>query len=115
MTAKNDLLDPILDRMAADGLFHLVLVSGHRPHFQVDFSAQPVLDTEPMDFPTLEGILHEAAGDQAWAAYRQSVESGNSRTGVGFDLRHSDLRFRVHITGGQDRLTAVFRRINGLP
>lgn len=115
MTAKQKHLGPILDRMEADGLFQLILASGHQPYVYVDGSMQPVSRAELIDLPTLHEILHDVAGPEVWAVYRRSVESRDGRAGVSFALRHNELRIRVHVTGAQGRVCAVFRRIDGLP
>lgn len=98
MTAKQDLLDPILARMSADGASTLILVAGRTPKVLVAGSVRPVVPAAaPLDATTFEAIMQEVAGEEAWAEFIKASRANPNRS-LKHRLSHGDHEFLVTVS-----------------
>ena len=92
MTARQDFLEPLLDRMSADGASDLLLAAGHAPTLFVSDQARPAgPDAGPIDATTLETIMKEVAGEEAWSEFIKAARANPYRT-LKHRLSHGGLR-----------------------
>lgn len=114
MTAKQDLLDPVLARMSADGMSALVLVVGRIPDVLVGDSVRPVdPDAEPLGATTFEAIMQEVAGEEAWSEFIKAARANPNRS-LKHRLSHGDYEFLVTAadSGSSIGVCANFRLIS---
>ena len=110
MTARQDFLEPLLDRMSADGASDLLLAAGHAPTLFVPDQPRPAgPGGGPIDATTLETIMKEVAGEEAWSEFIKAARDNRYRT-LKHRLSHGGHEFLVTAADG-GILTARFRLI----
>ncbi|HEX9225151.1 MAG TPA: hypothetical protein VF885_00670 [Arthrobacter sp.] len=114
MTAKTNVLDPLLSRAILNGASDLLLVPGVTPRILVRGHVQPVAEAEPISNSTLDTILDEVFGTSRWTAFGIDAARG-IRLGLDARLTHEGETFRVSVKADENlRLVANFRLIASL-
>lgn len=114
MTAKEDILDPLLSRAIVNGASDLLLAPGVTPRIYVRGHVQPVVEAEPISNSVLDTILDEVFGSSRWAAFSIDAARG-IRLGLDARLTHEGETFRVSVRADEKfRLVANFRLVASL-
>lgn len=114
MTAKTDLLDPLLSRAILNGASDLVVVPGITPRIFAGGSLRPVTEAEPMSASMLDAILDEAFGSGRWTAFSIDAARG-LRSVMATRLTHEGATFVLTVQADENfRLFANFRNVTGL-
>lgn len=114
MTAKQELLDPLLSRAIVNGASDLLVAPGVAPRIFVRGHVQPVAEAAPIDNHNLDAILDEVFGSSRWAAFSIDAARG-ARSYLDTGLTHEGATFRVTVQADENfRLFASFRNVTGL-
>lgn len=113
MTIQQEILAPLLDTVIERGASDLALVPDSKPYLMIGGRIEVLVDTEPISARTLNAILEDIVGADAWHGFLDAAATAPLSVGRAA-LEHRTPGFRLVVSADADsRVAASFRNLSG--